>query len=215
MAVSDHHGDEHLPPWRPQYNTPSPREGFCRVTTSRRDLAAHVIVFGEIRAACLTFKAQQAGCECEALVDVIDLYPFTYYQSRSLTLRGHHQARYLKFVSSSTRDGFNSTPASIKKKKKKKRYLEPGSQYVVPRTRSGGGAVGQPATLSKSMPQSLAGNWCSGVAAFDTWSLSDAHGDSNENPDPDDTYGFEENSLSDSDRTADAARDNVGMSDTF
>ncbi|KAL3199418.1 hypothetical protein MRX96_014057 [Rhipicephalus microplus] len=46
-------------------------------------------------------------------------------------------------------------------------------------------------------------------------SLSDAHGDSNENPDPDDTYGFEENSLSDSDRTADAARDNVGMSDTF
>lgn len=119
MAVSDHHGDDHLPPWRPQYNTPSPREGFCRVTTSRRDLAAHVIVFGEIRAACLTFKAQQAGCECEALVDVIDLYPFTYYQSRSLTLRGHHQARYLKFVSSSTRDGFNSTPASIKKKKKK------------------------------------------------------------------------------------------------
>ncbi|KAL1486832.1 hypothetical protein MTO96_046799 [Rhipicephalus appendiculatus] len=101
--------------------------------------------------------------------------------------------------------------------KRRKRYLEPGSHYVVPRSTSlyqkaaEAQSASQPRS-SKNIPQSLAGG--SGVAAFDTRSLSDAHGDSDENPDPDDTYGFEQSSLSsDSDQTADSARDDASMSD--
>ncbi|KAH7961989.1 hypothetical protein HPB52_013882 [Rhipicephalus sanguineus] len=103
--------------------------------------------------------------------------------------------------------------------KRRKRYLEPGSHYVVPRSTSlyqkaaEAQSASQPRS-SKNIPQSLAGNGGSGVAAFDTRSLSDAHGDSDGNPDPDDTYDFEESPLSsDSDQTADSARDDVSMSD--
>ncbi|KAH7984597.1 hypothetical protein HPB52_022871 [Rhipicephalus sanguineus] len=104
--------------------------------------------------------------------------------------------------------------------KKRKRYLEPGSHYVVPRTTSlyqkaaEALSASQPCS-SKNVPQTSAGNGGSGVAALDTRSISDAHGDSDENPDPDDTYGFEESSLSsDSDQTANSACDDAGMSDS-
>ncbi|KAL1467495.1 hypothetical protein MTO96_042135, partial [Rhipicephalus appendiculatus] len=104
--------------------------------------------------------------------------------------------------------------------KRRKRYLEPGSHYVVPRTTSiyqkaaEALSASQPCS-SKNVPQTSAGNGGSGAAALDTRSLSDAHGDSDENPDPDDTYGFEESSLSsDSDETADSACDDAGMSDS-
>ncbi|KAH6938416.1 hypothetical protein HPB50_009146 [Hyalomma asiaticum] len=103
--------------------------------------------------------------------------------------------------------------------KRRKRYLEPGSHYVVPRTtRLYQKAVealsaSQPCS-SKNVPQTSVANGGSEVAALDARSLSDAQGDSDENADPDDTYGFEENALSsDSDQAADSPCDDAGMSD--
>ncbi|XP_075742920.1 uncharacterized protein LOC142796363 [Rhipicephalus microplus] len=107
----------------------------------------------------------------------------------------------------------------LPRSKKRKRYLEPGSHYVVPRTTSlyQKAAEAQSASepcSSNNAPQTSAGNGGSGVATLDTRSLIDVNGDSNENTDPDDTYGFEESSLSsDSYQTTNSACDDAGMSD--
>ncbi|KAL3252928.1 hypothetical protein MRX96_054736 [Rhipicephalus microplus] len=107
----------------------------------------------------------------------------------------------------------------LPRSKKRKRYLEPGSHYVVPRTTSPyqKAAEAQSASepcSSNNAPQTSAGNGASGVATLDTRSFIDVHGDSNQNTGPDDTYGFEESSLSsDSYQTTNSACDDASMSD--